>query len=50
MKVIGITFMIIGAIFGILHAINKNEFGMLSAGLAFMSGIAILLAIRGEQK
>ena len=43
MKAIGIAFMIIGAIFGILHAINKNEIGMLSAGFAFMSGLVIVL-------
>ena len=43
MKAIGIAFMIIGVIFGILHAINKNECGMLSAGLAFTSGMIIVL-------
>ena len=43
MKTIGITFMIIGGILGILHAINKNERGMLTAGLAFMGGMVIAL-------
>lgn len=43
MKAIGIAFMIIGVIFGILHAINKNECGMLSAGLAFTGGMIIVL-------
>ena len=43
MKVIGIAFMIIGVIFSILHAINKNEIGMLSAGLAFTGGMIIVL-------
>ena len=43
MKAIGIAFMIIGVIFGILHAINKNEIGMLSAGLAFTGGMIIVL-------
>lgn len=43
MKAIGIAFMIIGVIFSILHAINKNEIGMLSAGLAFTGGMIIVL-------
>ena len=43
MMAIGIAFMIIGVIFGILHAINKNEIGMLSAGLAFTGGMIIVL-------
>lgn len=43
MKAIGIAFMIIGVIFGILHAINKNEIGMLSAGLAFTGGMIVVL-------
>ena len=43
MKAIGIAFMIIGVIFGILHAINKNEIGILSAGLAFTGGMIIVL-------
>lgn len=43
MKVIGIAFMIIGVIFGILHAINENERGMLLAGLAFTSGMVMVL-------
>lgn len=43
MKVIGITFMIIGMIFGILNAIDKNNLGTLSACLSFASGMAIVL-------
>lgn len=43
MKAIGIAFMIIGVIFSILHTINKNEIGILSAGLAFTGGMIIVL-------
>ncbi len=44
MKAIGIAFMIIGVIFSILHAINKNEIGMLSAGLAFTGGMVMVVS------
>ena len=44
MKAIGIAFMIIGVIFGILHAINKNECGILSAGLAFTGGMVMVVS------
>ena len=43
MKVIGIAFMIIGVIFGILHAIDENERGTLSAGLTFTGGMVMVL-------
>ena len=43
MKVIGIAFMIIGVILGILNAIDKNKFGTIAAGLSFASAIIIVL-------
>ena len=46
MKALGIAFMVIGVIFGILHIINKNEIGILSAGLAFTGGLAMVIVRR----
>lgn len=43
MKVIGITCMIIGVIFGTLNTIDKNKLGMIAAGLAFASGMVSVL-------
>ena len=43
MNTIGIIFMAIGLIFGVLHAINKKAFGILTAVIAFISGLVIVL-------
>ena len=43
MKAIGITCMIIGLTLGILHAINKNTFGALTAVIGFISGLVVVL-------
>ena len=44
MKLVGIICIIVGLIFGVLHAINKNAFGILTAVIAFISGLVIILA------
>ena len=43
MFILGIIFMTIGVTFGILHAINRDAFGILTAGLAFISGLVTVL-------
>ena len=35
--------MIVGLIFGILHTINGNAFGLLTAVIAFISGLVTVL-------
>lgn len=35
--------MTIGVTFGILHAINRDAFGILTASLAFISGLITVL-------
>ena len=43
MYTLGIIFMTIGVTFGILHAINRDAFGILTAGLAFISWLVTVL-------
>ena len=43
MKTVGIICMTVGLIFGVLHAINKKAFGILTAVIAFISGLVIVL-------
>ena len=43
MKTIGIICMIIGLTLGILHTINGNAFGVLTAVIAFISGLVVVL-------
>lgn len=43
MKIIGIICMIIGLTFGILHAIDKNAFGLLTSVIAFICGLVTVL-------
>ena len=43
MNKIGIICMAIGVIFGILHAINRDTFGILTAVTAFISGLVTVL-------
>lgn len=40
---IGIILMAVGLTFGILHAINRNAFGILTAGIAFIGGLVEVL-------
>ena len=47
MYTLGIIFMTIGVTFGILHVINRDAFGILTAGLAFMSGLITVLINQG---
>ena len=43
MNTIGIMFMAIGLTFGILNASNRNALGVLTAVIAFISGLVIVL-------
>ena len=43
MKTIGIICMIIGLTFGVLHASNRNALGTLTAVIAFICGLVIVL-------
>ena len=43
MNTIGIIFMAIGLIFGVLNASNRNALGTLTAVTAFISGLVIVL-------
>lgn len=47
MIILGIMFMTIGVTFSILHARNRDAFGMLTAGLAFISGLIAVLTNQG---
>ena len=43
MNKIGIICMTIGVTFGILHAINRDAFGILTAVIAFICGLVTVL-------
>ena len=43
MYTLGIIFMTVGVTFGVLHIINRDTFGILTAGLAFISGLITVL-------
>ncbi len=43
MKIIGIICMVVGLTFGILHTIDRNAFGVMTAVMAFICGLITVL-------